>query len=120
MIKVDTTITCPQSFNTKSKFKNYLVDNFVNEKIDPLRIYNFKLMKQYGDWFFYLIFKHPNVGILNHIYQTEDEYEKSIELKAAGKRKRLIRRKDEILESHKKDFEEKEKQKEKAKNDKIV
>tara|TARA_R100000152_G_C6775641_1_gene204185 strand:+ start:629 stop:1711 length:1083 start_codon:yes stop_codon:yes gene_type:complete len=85
MIKVDTTITCPQSFDTKSKFKNYLVDNFVNEKTDPLRIYNFKLMKKYGDGFFYLIFKHPNIGILNHIYQTENEYEKSIELRNAQK-----------------------------------
>jgi len=82
MIKIDTTITIPdKNFDSKKDWKDYCVSNFVPEKTDPLRIYNFELMEKYGDGFFYLIFHKPNKGILNHIYQTYDEYEKSIKLR---------------------------------------
>jgi len=43
-----------------------------------------------------------------------------MELSAVGKRKRVMRRKDEILSQHKKEFEEKEKENEKLKNKKVV
>ena len=82
MIKIDTTITISnKSFDSKKDWKDYCVSNFVSEDIDPLRIYNFKLMEKYGDGFFYLIFLKPNKGILNHIYQTYEEFEKSIKLR---------------------------------------
>ena len=82
MIKIDTTITIPnKNFNSKKDWKDYTVLNFVPEDVDPLRVYNFKQMEKYGDGFFYLIFHKPNIGILNHIYQTYKEYEKSIKLR---------------------------------------
>ena len=82
MIKIDTTITISnKNFNSKKDWKDYTVLNFVPEDVDPLRVYNFKQMEKYGDGFFYLIFHKPNIGILNHIYQTYKEYEKSIKLR---------------------------------------
>ena len=87
MIKIDTIITIPdKNFDYKKDWKEYCITNFVPENIDPLRIYNFSLMKKYGDGFFYLIFKKPNKGILNHIYQTFEEYEKSIPLRKEQKK----------------------------------
>jgi len=81
MIKIDTTITIPnKNFDYKKDWKEYCV-SFVPENVDPLRVYNFELMSKYGDGFFYLIFKKPNVGVLNHIYQNFEEYEKSIQLR---------------------------------------
>lgn len=82
MIKIDTRIVVPdKTFENKKDFKNYLVDNFVPENVDPLRIYNFEQMRKYGDGFFYLTFIKPNIGILNHIYQNETLYEKSVQLR---------------------------------------
>jgi len=50
----------------------------------------------------------------------EDFFEKNLEIKAVGKRKRIIRRMEEVLDEHKKEFEEKEKQKDKAKYKKMI
>tara|TARA_Y100000004_G_scaffold193475_1_gene256107 strand:+ start:465 stop:1517 length:1053 start_codon:yes stop_codon:yes gene_type:complete len=87
MIKIETYITVPNSkFRFKKDWKDYTVSNFVPEDTDPLRIYNFKLMKKYGEGFFYLKFVPPNIGVLNHIYQTEEEYEKSIPLRIEQKK----------------------------------
>lgn len=83
MIKIDTTITySDREFDSKKEFKDYTISRVgISEETDPLRIYNFKLMEKYGDGFFYLIFDKPNKGVLNHIYQTYIEYERSIELR---------------------------------------
>ena len=87
MIKIDTNITIPnKNFKYKKDWKDYCVSNFVHHETDPLRIYNYSLMEKYGDGFFYLIFKKPNRGILNHIYQTFEEYEKSIPLRKEQKK----------------------------------
>ena len=81
MIKIDTVITVPnKQFENKAEFKNYVIQ-FVPQDTDPLRVYNFKLMEKYGDGFFYLTFVSPNKGILNHIYQTEEEYKGSEKLR---------------------------------------
>ena len=49
MIKIDTTITIPdKNFDSKKDWKDYCVSNFVPEKTDPLRIYNFELMEKYN------------------------------------------------------------------------
>ena len=86
MIKIDTKVIIHnKEFEFKKDWKNYCV-SFVPEKTDTLRLYNFKLMNEYGDGFFYLIFKKPNIGILNHIYQTFEEYEKSIPLRFEQKK----------------------------------
>jgi len=88
MIKIITTITNPKiKFNSKEEFKNFFATNLANEKTDPLRVYNFKLMEKYGEKFFYLIFEKPNTGRLNHIYLTEEEYLESIPLRNAQKHK---------------------------------
>lgn len=77
MIKIDTVFTIPgKTFETKTDFKNYVVDRYAPE-IDPLRKYNHQQMAKYGDGFFYLQFIPPNKGKLNHIYQNEGLYWKS-------------------------------------------
>ncbi len=87
MIKVDTRITIhDKEFCFKKDWKNYCVSNFVSEQTDSLRVYNCELMKKFGDGFFYLIFELPNIGVLNHIYQTREEYDKSILLRSEQKK----------------------------------
>jgi len=82
MIKIDTEFTIPnKAFKSKLGFKKYIVNKYVPQDKSPLRIYNFKQMEKYGDGFFYLNFIPPNKGILNHIYQTEDLYYKSIPMR---------------------------------------
>lgn len=81
MIKIDTKITVhDKQFKFKKDWKDFCT-SFVPENVDPLRVYNFELMNKHGDGFFYLIFKQPNVGVLNHIYQNFEEYKKSIQLR---------------------------------------
>ena len=81
MIKIDTEVIVPnKQFKNKAEFKDYVV-KFVPQDTDPLRKYNFELMEKYGEGFFYLNFFPPNRGVLNHIYQNDKEYKKSIKLR---------------------------------------
>lgn len=82
MIKIDTEFVIPnKAFENKLDFKNYVVSKYVPQDTDSLRIYNFEQMEKYGDGFFYLTFVPPNKGILNHIYQSEKLFLKSVPLR---------------------------------------
>jgi hypothetical protein len=46
---IQTIITCSDKiFKNKYEFKNWFETSLVPQNKDPLRIYNFKLMEQYG------------------------------------------------------------------------
>ena len=78
---IQTIITCSDKiFKNKYEFKNWFETSLVPQDKDPLRIYNFKLMEQYGHENFFLTFAPPNIGILTYIYQTQEEYYNSIKL----------------------------------------
>ena len=79
---IQTIITCSDKvFKNKYEFKKWFEKSLVPQNKDPLRIYNFKLMEQYGHENFFLTFTPPNIGILTHIYQTQEEYYNSINLR---------------------------------------
>ena len=84
---IQTLITCSdKAFKNKYEFKKWFEKSLVPQNKDPLRIYNFKLMEQYGHEHFFLTFTPPNIGILTHIYQTQEEYYNSIKLRNDQKR----------------------------------
>ena len=84
---IQTIITCSDKiFKNKNEFKNWFEISLVPQNKDPLRIYNFKLMEKYGHKHFFLTFIPPNIGILTHIYQTQEEYYNSIGLRADQKK----------------------------------
>ena len=82
MYTVITKIVCPfKEFKNKEDWKSYITTKYVPEGIDPLRVYNFKIMDMYGHYFFRLEFEKSQTGWLFHTYQTQGEYEYSIDLR---------------------------------------
>ncbi len=82
MYTVITKVVYPfKEFKNKEDWKSYITTKYVPEGIDPLRVYNFKIMDMYGHHFFRLEFEKPQTGWLFHTYQTQGEYQYSIDLR---------------------------------------
>ena len=87
MYTVVTKIVYPfKEFKDKEDWKSYITTKYVPEGIDPLRVYNFKIMNMYGHHFFRLEFEKPQTGWLFHTYHTEGEYVYSIDLRIDQKK----------------------------------